>query len=91
MPSLRHLKIILIGNAEECAKAAPGVDLSGIELVDPTTSPDTDKYAELLFKTREGKINKKTGQAEYPTVQDAKNYILKDLFRQGGKDAPREC
>ena len=71
-------KIILIGNAEECAKAAPGVDLSGIELVDPTTSPDTDKYAELLFKTREGKINKKTGQAEYPTVQDAKNYILKD-------------
>lgn len=71
-------KIILIGNADECAKAAPGVDLSGIELVDPTTSPDTDKYAELLFKTREGKINKKTGQAEYPTVQDAKNYILKD-------------
>ena len=71
-------KIILIGNTEECAKAAPGVDLSGIELVDPATSPDTDKYAELLFKTREGKINKKTGQAEYPTVQDAKNYILKD-------------
>ena len=31
-----------------------------------------------MFKTREGKINKKTGQAEYPTVQDAKNYILKD-------------
>ena len=51
-------KIILIGNAEECAKAAPGVDLSGIELVDPTTSPDTDKYAELLFQTREGHINK---------------------------------
>ena len=71
-------KIILVGNAEECAKVAPGVDLSGVELVDPATSPNTDKYAELLFKAREGKINKKTGQAEYPTVEDAKAYILKD-------------
>ena len=71
-------KIILIGNAEECASVAPGVDLSGVELVDPATSPDADKYAEILFKAREGKINKKTGQAEYPTVEDAKAYILKD-------------
>ncbi len=71
-------KIILIGNAEECAKVAPGIDLTGIELVDPTTSANTDKYAELLFKAREGKINKKTGLAEYPTVEDAKAYILKD-------------
>ncbi|MGN0728407.1 phosphate acetyltransferase [Treponema sp.] len=71
-------KIILIGNEAECAAVAPGVDLSGIELVDPATSPDTDRYAEILFKAREGKINKKTGQAEYPSVQDAKNYILKD-------------
>ena len=71
-------KIVLIGNAEECAKVAPGVDLSGVELVDPLTSDKTDAYAELLFKAREGKINKKTGAAEYPTVEDAKNYILKD-------------
>ena len=71
-------KIVLIGNAEECAKVAPGVDLSGVELVDPLTSDKTDAYAELLFKAREGTINKKTGAAEYPTVEDAKNYILKD-------------
>lgn len=71
-------KIILVGNAEECAKVAPGVDLSGVEIVDPATSPNTMKYAELLFKAREGKINKKTNAPEYPTVEDAKNYILKD-------------
>jgi len=71
-------KIILVGNAEECAKVAPGVDLTGVELVDPATSPDTDKYAELLFKAREGKINKKTGNPEYASVEEAKAYILKD-------------
>lgn len=71
-------KIILVGNAEECAKVAPGVDLSSVEIVDPATSPNTMKYAELLFKAREGKINKKTNAPEYPTVEDAKNYILKD-------------
>lgn len=71
-------KIILVGNKEECEKVAPGVDLSGVEIVDPATSPNTDKYAEILFKAREGKINKKTNAPEYPTVEDAKNYILKD-------------
>ncbi|MCQ2573711.1 MAG: phosphate acetyltransferase [Treponema sp.] len=71
-------KIILVGNAEECAKVAPGVDLTGVELVDPATSPNTDKYAELLFKAREGKINKKTGNPEYASVEEAKAYILKD-------------
>ncbi|MCQ2982511.1 MAG: phosphate acetyltransferase [Treponemataceae bacterium] len=71
-------QIILIGNAEECAKVAPGVDLTGITLVDPATSDKADAYAELLFKAREGKINKKTNAPEYPTVADAKNYIVKD-------------
>lgn len=70
--------IILIGTAEESKKAAPDADLTGVNIVDPATSPDTDKYAELLFKTREGKINKKTGKPEYETVADAKAYILKD-------------
>ena len=71
-------KIILIGTEEECKKAAPGVDLTGIKLVDPATSPDTDKYAEILYKSREGKINKKTGLPEYADVAAAKEYILKD-------------
>ena len=71
-------KIILIGNAEECKRVAPEVDTSGIELVDPATSANIDKYAEILFKAREGKINKKTGAPEYATVEDAKVYLLKD-------------
>lgn len=70
--------IILIGNAEECKRVAPEIDISGIELVDPTTSANIDKYAEILFKTREGKINKKTGAPEYATVEEAKTYLLKD-------------
>lgn len=70
--------IILIGNEEEAKKVAPNVDLSKVKLVDPTTCPDTDKYAQILFDARQGKINKKTGEPEYPTVEDAKNYILKD-------------
>ncbi|MBD5414314.1 MAG: phosphate acetyltransferase [Treponema sp.] len=71
-------KIILIGNAEECATVAPNVDLTGVELVEPSTYSKTDEYAELLFKAREGKINKKTGQPEYADVSAAKAYILKD-------------
>lgn len=71
-------KIILIGNADECKKFAPETDISGIELVDPATSANIDKYAEILFKAREGKINKKTGAPEYATVEEAKAYLLKD-------------
>lgn len=71
-------KIILIGNAEECKRVAPEIDISGIEFVDPATSANIDKYAEILFKAREGKINKKTGAPEYASVEDAKAYLLKD-------------
>lgn len=48
-------KIILIGNADECKRVAPETDISGIELVDPATSSNIDKYAEILFKAREGR------------------------------------
>ena len=58
-------KIILLGTEDEAKKAAPGVDLSGVKIVDPATSADADRYAEILFKAREGKINKKTNQPEY--------------------------
>ena len=71
-------KIILLGTEEEAKKAAPGVDLSGVKLVDPATSADADRYAEILFKAREGKINKKTNQPEYADVAAAKAYIQKD-------------
>ena len=76
-------KIILLGNKEECEKVAPGVDLSGVTLIDPTTDSNADKYAELLFKAREGKINKKTNAPEYADVAAAKDYILKDRTMYG--------
>ena len=71
-------KIILLGTEEEAKKATPGVDLSGVKLVDPATIADADRYAEILFKAREGKINKKTNQPEYADVAAAKAYIQKD-------------
>lgn len=71
-------KIILLGTEDEAKKAAPGVDLSGVKIVDPATSADADRYAEILFKAREGKINKKTNQPEYADVAAAKAYIQKD-------------
>ena len=71
-------KITLLGNAEEIAKANPGVDLTGVTIVDPVTDERTIKYAEMLFETRKGKINKKTGEPEYADVDCAKKGILKD-------------
>ncbi|MCM1321020.1 MAG: phosphate acetyltransferase [Bacteroides sp.] len=48
-------KIVLVGNEAECRKVAPGIDLSGIELVDPETSPKTAEYAALLYEARKAK------------------------------------
>ena len=76
-------KIILLGTEEEVRSVAPDVDLSGVKLVDPSTDPNADKYAEILFKAREGKINKKTGVPEYADVAAAKAYILKDRTMYG--------
>ena len=76
-------KIILIGSESEVKSVAPDVDLSGVTLVDPATDSNVDKYAELLYKAREGKINKKTGAPEYADVAAAKAYILKDRTMYG--------
>ncbi|MCR5495818.1 MAG: phosphate acetyltransferase [Treponema sp.] len=76
-------KIILIGTEEEAKKVAPDADLSGVTLINPETDSNADKYAELLFKAREGKINKKTGAPEYADVAAAKAYILKDRTMYG--------
>ncbi len=70
--------VTLLGNKEEIALANPGVCLDGIIIVDPKTDAKADVYAEILYKAREGKINKKTGAPEYATVEDAKASILKD-------------
>ena len=70
--------VTLLGNKEEIASKNPDVCLDGIIIVDPKTDAKADVYAEILYKAREGKINKKTGAPEYATVEDAKASILKD-------------
>ncbi|MBP5251851.1 MAG: phosphate acetyltransferase, partial [Treponema sp.] len=55
-------KIILLGNEEQIKGL--GFDMTGVNIVDPAKDSNADKYAELLFKARVGKINKKTGAPE---------------------------
>lgn len=74
-------KIILLGNADEIAKF--GFDMAGVKIVDPKTDSNADKYAEVLYKAREGKINKKTGLPEYADVAAAKAAALKDYTMYG--------
>ena len=71
-------KITLLGNPAQIAKNNPDVDLTGVNVVDPVTYEKTTAYAEMLYKAREGKINKKTGLPEYADVDAAKAGVLKD-------------
>ena len=74
-------KIILLGNEADIAKF--GFDMTGVTILDPQNDPNADKYAEILFKAREGKINKKTGLPEYADTAAAKASILKDYAMYG--------
>lgn len=76
-------KIILIGSDDDIKASGSSADLSGVTIVDPAKDANADKYAELLYKAREGKINKKTGQPEYADVAAAKAAILKDHTMYG--------
>ena len=76
-------KIILIGSDEDIKASGSDADLSGVTIIDPAKDPNAEKYAEILFKAREGKVNRKTGQAEYPDVAAAKAAILKDHTMYG--------
>ena len=76
-------KIVLLGDEANIKAQNPDVDLTGIKIVNPKTDANAVKYAEILFKAREGKINKKTNLPEYATVDDAKASILKDYTMYG--------
>lgn len=76
-------KIVLLGDEEKIKLANPDVDLNGVKIVNPQIDGNATRYAEILFKAREGKINKKTNAPEYATVEDAKNSILKDYTMYG--------
>ena len=64
-------KIILIGNKEECAKAAPDVDLTGVTLIDPLTSDKTAEYAKILYEARKAK-----GMTEEQAAVQAKDRTM---------------
>ena len=70
--------VTLLGDPDQIAKDNPGVDLSQVNVINPVTYEKTVDYATMLFKAREGKINKKTGAPEYADVEAAKVAILKD-------------
>ena len=76
-------RVTLLGDKEEILAANPTVDLSGVCVINPKTDVNADKYAEILYKAREGKINKKTGLPEYETIAAAKASILKDYTMYG--------
>ena len=48
-------RVVLLGNPEEIAKNNPDVDLSGVEIIDPVTSPKLGEYANLLYELRKAK------------------------------------
>lgn len=51
------VKVTLLGSSDqiEGARAQSGADLAGVNLVDPATSPDRERYAELLYELRKSK------------------------------------
>lgn len=76
-------RVVLLGDPTEIAKANPEVNLEGVIVIDPKTDVNNKKYAEILYKSREGKINKKTGLPEYANVDEALAGALKDYTMYG--------
>ena len=64
-------KIVLRGNEEEAKRVAPGVDLTGITLIDPLTSEKTADYAKILYEARKAK-----GMTEEQAAQQAKDRTM---------------
>ena len=48
-------RVTLLGNPEEIKQNNPGVDLEGVNIVDPKTSPKHADYANLLYELRKSK------------------------------------
>lgn len=76
-------EITVLGDEEAIKSANTGVNLEGVQIINPQTYEKTHEYAQILFDARKGKVNKKTGLAEYETVNDAEQTILKDYAMYG--------
>jgi phosphate acetyltransferase len=66
-------EVVVIGNEEELKNSASklGVDLSGVEIINPVTSDLTDGFAETFYNARKHKG---------VTLEAAKEQMKKDLF-----------
>ncbi|MCL2530509.1 MAG: phosphate acetyltransferase [Coriobacteriia bacterium] len=62
-------KVTVLANLDEAA--ATGIDLSGINIVDPTSSPNNERYAEKLFELR---------KAKGLTLEDAQKMVQNELY-----------
>ena len=61
-------KIILLGKESEIKAANPDADLTGVEIVNPATSPKLEEYANLLYELRKAK-----GMTEEQAKEQAKD------------------
>lgn len=61
-------RIVLLGNAQEIVAKNPEVDLTGVEIIDPATSPKLDEYAHILYELRKAK-----GMTEEQAKEQAKD------------------
>ncbi len=69
----KYANIILIGNKEQISQKAKleNIDISGAEIVEPNTSENYEKYANLLYELRKNK-----GM----TIQKAKELTLNPVY-----------
>ncbi len=61
-------KIILLGNPAQIHASNPDTDLTGVEIIDPATSPKLESYAALLYELRKAK-----GMTEEQAKEQAKD------------------
>ena len=60
-------RVVLLGDEKEIAEKNPGVDLTGVEVINPVTSPKLKEYANLLYELRKAK-----GMTEEQALETAK-------------------
>ena len=61
-------KIVLLGKEAEIKAANPDADLTGVQIVNPATSPKLEEYAALLYELRKAK-----GMTEEQAKEQAKD------------------
>ncbi|ADI85464.1 phosphate acetyltransferase [Geobacter sulfurreducens] len=77
-------KVVMLGNADAIARKAAdlGVTISGVELIDPATSPKLNEYADALAELRKSKGLSKDEALKLLTAAD-NLYYAGMMVRQG--------